>query len=139
MKINVKKQINYLFYVLIIFFIVYLIKKTLIDSKEKQEYKHNNYSKYDTPVSIIAIESENTVESPYLFKNNMTANTSYDSYEPRFIAPRYYDTQFLTHTQPVYTRTHGYYHKKNYKNKNKKKRKYKAYNHDSSSSDSSDD
>lgn len=32
-----------------------------------------------------------------------------DAYKPRFVAPRYYDTQFIVDQQPVYTRTFGNY------------------------------
>lgn len=138
-----KIKFNYLFYLLIIFFIIFLIKKTLFGKHIKKHYKHNNYTNYDTPVDMIRAESKNNVKTPFFFQNNMNDKNEYkyDSYEPRFIAPRYYDTQFLTDKQPVYVRTHGYYPMKNSK-KNRKYKAYnkrdKAYNYDSSSSDSSD-
>jgi hypothetical protein len=51
------------------------------------------------------IASESNVVS-----SQVTYNVPYvlDSYEPRFIAPRYYDTQFLVYEQPVYVRSFGY-------------------------------
>jgi len=60
----------------------------------------------------------------------------YDSYEPRFIAPRYYDTQFIMYKQPIYTRTYG--NNMNLMNHKKRKQKYRKYIYESSSSSSDD-
>lgn len=61
------------------------------------------------------IMNQEKINSQIASENNVVTQVTYDvpyvldSYDPRFIAPRYYDTQFLVYEQPVYTRSFGYY------------------------------
>lgn len=112
---KVKKLLIRIIYIIIIIIIIFFIKNNL---NKKNKYKKNHSD------SIIKVSDSFQIDD--------------DSYKPRYIAPRYYDAQFITYKQPIYTRTYGDYigftgyNKKRYKKQ--KKRKY----YDSSSSNSDD-
>lgn len=123
MKFKNKYRTVNLFYIILIFLFVFFIRNTFKSVKSK-----NIHEASFVPSNMIN-------DNLYSLQNDdLKHSMMYDSYEPRFIAPRYYDTQL--YKQPVYTRTYGndmYY----MNHKQKRKQKHKRY-IDESSSDSDD-
>ena len=107
---KVKKLLIRIIYIIMIIIIIYFIKNNLNDK--------NDYKNIHSDSNIKVSDSYQIVD---------------DSYKPRYIAPRYYDTQFITYKQPIYTRTYGNHI--GYKKKRYKKQKKQKYYDSSSSSD----
>jgi hypothetical protein len=97
MNIKTKKLLIYLLYIFFFVLFVYLFKIIFFGT-----------SAVKTKPTDLIIETPFYTTSPdYVYNPYL-----YDSYEPWFVAPRYYDTQFIIYKQPVYTRSHGYHYPK---------------------------
>jgi hypothetical protein len=92
MAIKFKNILVYIVYFFLIIIVFHVTKRIL---KKHKLNKQASASEYKTDL----VETQYNITQPY---------TS-DLYEPRFVAPRYYDSQFLLYQQPVYTRTFGNY------------------------------
>jgi hypothetical protein len=89
MSIKFKNILIYIVYFFILVLGYHVIKNIITQKKlNSQNALENNID-----------STQVTYDVPYVL----------DSYDPRFIAPRYYDTQFLVYEQPVYARNFGYY------------------------------
>lgn len=88
MAIRFKNILVYIVYFFIIVFGFHIVKNAYKQQKLNAQ-----------------ITSENKNE---LTKRSYDTTYTLDSYEPRFVAPRYYDSQFVVYKQPVYTRSFGY-------------------------------
>ena len=90
MSIKFKNILVYIVYFFIIIFGYHIIKNIL------KQQKINSQIASENDIDLAQV----TYDVPYVL----------DSYEPRFVAPRYYDTQFVVYQQPVYTRSFGNNH-----------------------------
>lgn len=98
------KSKNVLIYV--IYFLIILIGLNFIKTYLFPNINNTNVNKNINALGNPTVFVETPIDSA-----NYSVYPTYtlDSYEPRFIAPRYYDTQLLIYQQPVYTRTFGHY------------------------------
>lgn len=102
MAIKYKNVFIYVIYFLIILIGLNFINSYLFPNVNNVNNINKNINSLGNPTVLI----ETPIDSV-----NYPVYPSYilDSYEPRYIAPRYYDTQFLIYQQPGYTRTFGHY------------------------------
>jgi len=100
-------------FIYVIYFLIILIGLNFINS-----YLFPNVNNVNNINNVNNVNKNiNSLENPTVLVETPIDSVNYpvypsyilDSYEPRYIAPRYYDTQFLIYQQPGYTRTFGHY------------------------------
>ena len=95
MNVKTKKLLSKFFIFFLFIFILYLMKSKMIDNNT---YINTSSSvMVEAPPVEIPILETTVIDTPIYYR-------LYDSYEPIYIAPRYYDRPHSLHRQPVYTR-----------------------------------